>query len=143
MQKMGKIAHTESKQYLSITEAAEFLGVSRPTIFARLNSGALPYNQVSSRTIRIPIAALTSIQADTHPTKKNRHLTAHDLFFTETYPNVKEWYTSEELSKREGISRKHICATAHKLGIPVKRGGTVCYIAKEDWDNRKLAPSIL
>ena len=67
----------------------------------------------------------------------------HDLFFTETYPNVKEWYTSEELSKREGIPRKHICATAHKLGIPVKRGGTVCYIAKADWDNRKLAPSIL
>ena len=188
---MGKTKHTEPKQYLSITEAAEFLGVSRPTIYARLNSGELPYNQVSSRTIRIPLSALTSIQTTTHPTKKNQHLTAHDLrnyitreevlqsyniekskfhkvlqsngikavrhgqkalylktqmhdlFYKETFPDVKEWYTSEELSKREGISRKHICATAHKLGIPVKRGGTVCYIAKADWDNRKLAPSIL
>ena len=188
---MEKTKHTEPKQYLSITEAAEFLGVSRPTIYARLNSGELPYNQVSSRTIRIPLSALTSIQTTTHPTKKNQHLTAHDLrnyitreevmqsyniekskfhkvlqrngikavrhgqkalylktqmhdlFYKETFPDVKEWYTSEELSKREGISRKHICATAHKLGIPVKRGGTVCYIAKADWDNRKLAPSIL
>ena len=45
---MGKTKHTEPKQYLSITEAAEFLGVSRPTIYARINSGELPYNQVSS-----------------------------------------------------------------------------------------------
>ena len=188
---MGKTKHTEPKQYLSITEAAEFLGVSRPTIYARLNSGELPYNQVSSRTIRIPLSALTSIQTTIHPTKKNQHLTAHDLrnyitreevlqsyniekskfhkvlqsngikavrhgqkalylktqmhdlFYKETFPDVKEWYTSEELSIREGISRKHICATAHKLGIPVKRAGTVCYISKTGWDDRKLSPSIL
>lgn len=188
---MGKTKHTEPKQYLSITEAAEFLGVSRPTIYARLNSGELPYNQISSRTIRIPLSALTSIQATTHPTKKNQHLTAHDLrsyitreevlrsyniekskfhkvlqsngikavrygqkalylktqmhdlFYKETFPDVKEWYTSEELSIREGISRKHICATAHKLGIPVKRAGTVCYISKTGWNDRKLSPSIL
>ena len=188
---MGQTTHTEPKQYLSITEAAEFLGVSRPTIYARLYSGELPYNQVSSRTIRIPLLALTSIQTTTHPTKKNQHLTAHDLrnyitreevlqsyniekskfhkvlqsngikavrhgqkalylktqmhdlFYKETFPDVKEWYTSEELSIREGISRKHICATAHKLGIPVKRAGTVCYISKTGWDDRKLSPSIL
>ena len=188
---MGKTTHTEPKQYLSITEAAEFLGVSRPTIYACLNSGELPYNQISSRTIRIPLSALTSIQTTTHPTKKNQHLTAHDLrnyitreevlqsyniekskfhkvlqsngikavrhgqkalylktqmhdlFYKETFPDVKEWYTSEELSIREGISRKHICATAHKLGIPVKRAGTVCYISKTGWDDRKISPSIL
>lgn len=35
---MGKKSNTETKQYLSITEAAAFLGVSRPTIYARLQS---------------------------------------------------------------------------------------------------------
>lgn len=188
---MGIARNIENKQYLSITEAAAFLGVSRPTIYARLQSGDLPYNQVGERTIRIPIAAIVNLQAQTHPTKQNQHLTAHDLrsyitreeamreyniekskfhkvinaagikavrhgqkalypkkeihelLYKETYPQVEDWYTSEELSAREGVSRKHICATAHKLGIPVKRAGSVCYIAKVEWDQRKLAPSIL
>ena len=181
----------ELKQYLSITEAADFLGVSRPTIYARLRSGELPYNQVSERTIRIPISAITAIQISTHKTTKNQHLKVHDLrsymtraevlkeygvekskfhkviqskgisavrhgqkalylksqmkelFFKETYPDVKEWYTSAELAIREGISRRRICVIAHKLSIPVKRAGTVCYIGRDAWDNRKLAPVVI
>ena len=188
---MGKKSNTETKQYLSITEAAAFLGVSRPTIYARLQSGELPYNQISTRTIRIPVSALRDFQATTAPKQIRQKLSAHDLrdymtreevltkysltksqfhreikregikavrygqkalylktqmketFFKQTYPDIKDWYTSEELAAREGISRKHICATAHKLGIEVKRAGSVCYIAKEAWDDRKLAPSII
>lgn len=188
---MGKVVHNEQKQYLSIKEAAAFLGVSRPTIYARLQSGELPYNQVSSRTIRIPVIALISLQSEKpkpastpkikkddlanyitrdeilkkygiEKTKFHKVINAngiksirygqkvlypkkqvHDLFYRETYPEIKDWYTSAELAAREGISRKHICATAHKLGIAVKRAGTVCYIDKEGWDNRKLAPSVI
>lgn len=179
------------KQYLSITEAAEFLGVSRPTVYARLKSGELPYNQVGERTIRIPIAAITALQVSTHKTTKNQHLTIHDLrsymtraevlkeygvekskfhkvmrnngikavrhgkkavylksqmkelFYSRTYHDIKDWYTSEELAAREGISRRRVCVVAHKMGIAVKRAGTVCYIAKEGWDDRKLAPAVI
>lgn len=188
---MGKSSQIETKQYLSITEAAAFLGVSRPTIYARLQSGELPYNQISTRTIRIPASALRDFQATTEPKQNHQKLSAHDLrdymtreevltkyslsksqfhreiqnrgikavrygqkalylksqmkeiFFKQTYPDIKDWYTSEELAAREGITRKHICATAHKLGIAVKRAGSVCYIAKVAWDDRKLAPAII
>lgn len=188
---MGTEKHNDKKEYLSITEAADFLGVSRPTIYSKLRSGELKYIQVSARTVRIPVEALTSIQSSSCTSTSRHKLTKeslkdfitredalaeyslekskfhkavkaagikavrygqkalypkaelHRLFFRETFPQIKEWYTSEELAVREGISRKHICATAHKLGIPVKRAGTVCYIGKDAWDIRKLSPVIL
>lgn len=188
---MGKTVHNEQKQYLSITEAAAFLGVSRPTIYARLRSGELPYNQIGQRTIRIPLSALTALQSEkpqpssTHKLSKDdlaRYMTREevikkydiektkfykvinangikalrygqkalylksqmkDLFYRETFPEIKDWYASEELAAREGITRKHICATAHKLGIAVKRAGSVCYIDKTGWDTRKLAPAVI
>lgn len=59
------------------------------------------------------------------------------------YSYIKEWYTSDELAIKEGVTRKHICATAHKLGIPVKRSKTTCYIAKSEWDNKKISQTIL
>ena len=188
---MGTGKHNGQKQNLSITEAADFLGVSRPTIYSKLRSGELKHIQVSARTVRIPVEALTSLRSTSGAGVSGRKLTKsdlrdfitredalamyslekskfhkavkaagikavrygqkalyhkdelHRLFFRETFPHIKEWYTSEELAVREGISRKHICATAHKLGIPVKRAGTVCYIGKEAWDSRKLSPAIL
>ena len=48
------------KSHLSITEAARFLGVSRPTLYARINAGELTPLKVSSRTVRIPIEQLTA-----------------------------------------------------------------------------------
>lgn len=56
-------ATLEGKAHLSITEAARFLGVSRPTLYARINAGELTPLKVSSRTVRIPIEQLT---ADSH-----------------------------------------------------------------------------
>lgn len=48
------------KSHLSITEAARYLGVSRPTLYARINAGELTPLKVSSRTVRIPIEQLTA-----------------------------------------------------------------------------------
>ena len=74
---MGKIVHKEPKQYLSITEAAAFLGVSRPTIYSQMQSGELPYNQVGARTIRIPLPALVSLQAKQTVTPSKPKLSKH------------------------------------------------------------------
>ena len=51
-------ATLEGKAHLSITEAAKFLGVSRPTLYARINAGELQPVKVSSRTVRIPMEQL-------------------------------------------------------------------------------------
>ncbi len=174
---------TQENQYLSITQAANLLNVSRPTIYARLNSGELPYTKVSSRTVRISLDALLSLQADApkqdHITKHDlyKYITAkeaitkynirkskfysvtkaasitatrygslalypkdkiHELFFKDTHEEITEWYTSEQLAQQEGVSRKHICATANKRDIVTKRAGSICYIDKKAWDNSRL-----
>ena len=127
---MEKTKHTEPKQYLSITEAAEFLGVSRPTIYARLNSGELPYNQVSSRTIRIPLSALTSIQSTTHPTKKNQHLTAHDL---------RNYITREEVLQSYNIEKSKFHKVLQSNGIKaVRHGQKALYLKTQMHDCRVL-----
>ena len=41
------------RTYYSISEASRMLGVSRPTIYARIKSGDLLAVQVSPKTIRI------------------------------------------------------------------------------------------
>ena len=48
------------KALLSISEAAEYLGVTRPTIYARIREGELVPVRVSLRTQRIPIEQLRS-----------------------------------------------------------------------------------
>lgn len=48
----------EGKTHLSISEAAKFLGVCRPTLYARIEQGELTPLRVSSRTVRIPIEQL-------------------------------------------------------------------------------------
>ena len=60
----------EGKTHLSISEAAKFLGVSRPTLYARIEQGELTPLRVSTRTVRIPIEQLeTSTQMQPKPTK--------------------------------------------------------------------------
>lgn len=152
---MGKTVHTDQSQYVSITEAAALLGVSRPSIYNLLRSGELPYNQLSKRIVRIRRADLLDIQSKMAHSPSAPKLSKTDL---------KDYITREEALKkygiaktkfhkavseaglksvRHGMTRKHICATAHKLGIAVKQAGTVCYIDKAGWDDRKLAPAVI
>ena len=57
----------EGKTHLSISEAAKFLGVSRPTLYARIEQGELTPLRVSTRTIRTTIAR---IEADLRAAKE-------------------------------------------------------------------------
>ena len=47
-----------SKTHLSITEAASFLGASRPTVYARIKEGELVPVRFATKTLRIPIEQL-------------------------------------------------------------------------------------
>ena len=46
------------KALLSISEAADYMGVSRPTVYARIREGEIIPIRVSTRTLRIPIEQL-------------------------------------------------------------------------------------
>lgn len=173
------------KDYLSISETAMLLGISRPTIYAKIKSGELEVVEFSERIHRIPREQITKLQkgispspqvaknpesiAKTHICKdeiltkynigetwfhrkiKGKGIKAlrygrkfyyprsiiHELFYVEEYPNIKEWYTSEELAERDGITRKYICDFAREHNIPKKKQGTILLISKIDWDREK------
>lgn len=50
----------EGKTFLSITEAAAYMGVTRPSIYARIKSGVIVPVRFGTRSQRIPIDQLTS-----------------------------------------------------------------------------------
>lgn len=57
---MSSCAALSGKPCLSISEAALFLGVSRPTIYKRIESGDIHPIRYSARTVRIPMDELTA-----------------------------------------------------------------------------------
>ena len=50
----------DSKTHLSISEAAAYLGITRPTVYARIKEGELVPVRFGTRTLRIPIEQLRS-----------------------------------------------------------------------------------
>ncbi|MCR5827172.1 MAG: helix-turn-helix domain-containing protein, partial [Bacteroidales bacterium] len=48
----------DGRYYLSITQAALYLGVSRPTVYRRIKNGEITPLRVSSRTVRISVDQL-------------------------------------------------------------------------------------
>ena len=100
------------KTHLSISEAAHFLGVSRPTLYARIKEGEITPLRVSSRTVRIPIEQL---QADTsltpQPSKGDFSVLISKEDALERY-NVKSAWLYRKL-KAEGIRAKIIKGKAY------------------------------
>lgn len=48
-----------SREYISVTQAAELLGVSRPTIYKRIDAGDIEVLHLTPRTVRIRVKDLT------------------------------------------------------------------------------------
>ena len=95
------------KTHLSITEAAHYLGVSRPTIYARIKEGELTPLRVSSRTVRIPIEQLQTNTALTpQPSKGDFSVLISKDEALDRY-NIKEAWLYRKL-KTEGIRAKII-----------------------------------
>ncbi len=174
------------KEYLSISETAALLGISRPTVYAKIRSGELEVIEFSERIHRIPREHILRLQKGLSPSPQvvknpeeiaGTHISKDEildtygigetwfhrkikgtgikplrygrkfyyprkdiqkLFHTEQYPDIQEWYTSAELSEREGITRKYICDFARKHNIPKKKQGTTLLISKPDWDREKV-----
>jgi len=59
-----------------------------------------------------------------------------NLFYKETYPDVEEWTTSEELAALTGHTRKYICDLARQFDVPRIRTGKSQLISKKDWNDK-------
>lgn len=95
-------------EYLSITQAAALLGVSRPTIYKLIASGQLPAQQLTQRTIRIRRADIDAIAppaAPAHATTQQQrsitdtHLTCKQAM--ERYSISEAWFYKKV--KAEGL----------------------------------------
>ena len=60
---MTDTPHTERRDWLTVDEAAERLGVPAPTINGRINRGLIAAVKVKGR-LRIPLAAIEDIEAE-------------------------------------------------------------------------------
>mgnify|MGYP004517541017 FL=1 len=123
------------KSHLSITEAARFLGVSRPTLYARINDGELTPLKVSSRTVRIPIEQLTAdSQIQPQPIKGDWSILISKAEVLQKY-NISESWLMRRM-KEEGFRPRIIKGKAFYPKKEVVRlfKPTPVY-NKEDWYN--------
>ena len=122
------------KSHLSITEAARFLGVSRPTLYARINDGELTPLKVSSRTVRIPIEQLTAdSQIQPQPIKGDWSILISKAEVLQKY-NISESWLMRRM-KEEGFRPRIIKGKAFYPKKEVDRlfKPTSVYNKKEDW----------
>ncbi len=106
------------KAHLSISEAAIFMGVSRPTIYAKIKLGELHPIRFSSHTIRIPMDELLA----SRPQPLSEELDYSALI------------TLEEAMKKYQVSKSTIYEKLSRKGIKSKRVGFVTYLPKNELD---------
>ena len=125
----------EGKTHLSISEAAKFLGVSRPTLYARIEQGELTPLRVSSRTVRIPIEQLqVDSQLKPQPAKGDWSVLISKAEVLQKY-NISESWLMRRM-KEEGFRPRIIKGKAFYPKKEVDRlfKPTPVY-NKEDWYN--------
>ena len=106
------------KQHLSISEAAIFMGVSRPTIYAKIKAGELHPIRFSSHSIRIPMDELLA----SRPQSVSEELDYSTLI------------TLKEAMKKYQVSKSTIYEKMAAKGIKSKRVGFVTYLPKNELD---------
>ena len=124
----------EGKSHLSITEAAKFLGVSRPTLYARINAGEITPFKVSSRTVCIPVEQLRSdSQIQPQPIKGDWSILISKAEVLQKY-NISESWLMRRM-KEEGFRPRIIKGKAFypKKEVDCLFKPTSVYNKKEDW----------
>lgn len=106
-------------KFVSIKDAALLLGVSRPTIYRRIEAGEIHPVKVSSRTVRISVEDLI---ADSNIIPS---------------PNDGDFSTPirlEEALRRYGVSRSRFFKTVRKAGVRPKMVGKAAIYPQADLD---------
>ena len=109
----------EGKSFLTVTEAAAYMGVTRPSIYARIKSGELVPVRFGTRSPRIPIEQLTS------DTKRRVQPRKGDF---------SSIISKEEALERYGISVSWLYRKLKEEGIRPKIIKGMAYFPKKDLD---------
>lgn len=134
--KIIRLGDVSSKEYLSIIQAAELLGISRFTVYRYIHSGMLCAYNVSNKKTFVSRKDISSF-LEQHPFNSEQR--------TERKPDTaaQEYYTTKEIMEKYGVSESWIFKLAKKQCIPkiVTSGKTYWNKKLVDLHFRKSAPN--
>ena len=113
------------REYISISDAAAIMGVSRWTIYRNVVKGCIPAKRLSQRTTlkrKKDIEALFDV------------IEPYEVLTTGVHKPIDEWYTIDEVTEKYGLLRHRIRKIINAEGIPTKKAGTRTLIAKNKID---------
>lgn len=109
------------REYISISDAATIMGVSRWTIYRNVVQGIIPAKRLSQRTTLIRKKDIEALFDVIEP---------YEVLVTGEHKPIDEWYTIDEITEKYGLLRHRIRKIINAEGIPTKKAGTRTLIAK-------------
>ena len=113
------------REYISISDAAALMGVSRWTIYRNVVKGCIPAKRLSQRTTLIRKKDIEALFDVIEP---------YEVLTTGVHKPIDEWYTIDEVTEKYGLLRHRIRKIINAEGIPTKKAGTRTLIAKNKID---------
>jgi excisionase family DNA binding protein len=113
-------------QYLSISEVARLMSVSRWTVYRYVVSGIIPCIRINKRTTRIKRSDLDLLFENAKPYEVNQK--------TQERKPITGWYTLLEITEKYGIKYRRLRDIVNSENIPEKKDGKITLIAKNRID---------
>ena len=113
------------REYISISDAAAIMGVSRWTIYRNVVKGCIPAKRLSQRTTLIRKKDIEALFDVIEP---------YEVLTSGVHKPIDEWYTIDEVTEKYGLLRHRIRKIINAEGIPTKKAGTRTLIAKNKID---------
>jgi excisionase family DNA binding protein len=114
------------RPYLSVSEAANLIGVSRWAIYRCIVSGIIPCTRINKRNTRIKKRDLDLFFDNSKPYEVNHK--------TQERKPIADWYTLEEATEKYGIQYRRLRVIINKEQIPERKDGKFTLIAKNKTD---------
>lgn len=109
------------RDYLSISDAAAIMGVSRWTVYRNVVKGIIPAKRLSRRTTLIRKKDIEALFDVIEP---------YEVLTARERKPIDEWYTIDEVTEKYGLLRHRIRKIINAENIPTKKAGTRTLIAK-------------
>ena len=142
------IERIKDKPFLTITEAAIYLGVTRPTVYAYIKREELKVIRLGFKVKEkfnvaeswvFVIAKKNNIprtfnRGKTYWSKKHM-----DAYFAKKAPNpdITEWYSTQKIQEKFGMTLAAVYCFVSKNAIPKKKEGIMVYYSKKHVDIAK------
>lgn len=111
----------QSKEFLSVSEAARLLGCSKRTVYRMIDSCKIPAVNLLERMTRIRKSELDKIWEEL--ARPTLHLPPENL-------NISDCYTINEVMEKYGVSNYALQSIIKRNYIPKKKQGKFVYVPK-------------